>query len=69
MDSNANLAEQRRIAYRLANSDAMADDMTPARLAVFQQDVERLAELVQALDEWISNGGALPDAWISKRSM
>lgn len=26
-------------------------------------DPDRLAELVEALDEWISNGGALPTAW------
>ncbi len=51
MDPNANLAEQRRI---LARRDAGT-----ARLA----DYERLADLVAALDQWITGGGFLPDAW------
>lgn len=51
MDPNANLAEQRRILARF-NADE-------ASLA----DAERLAELVAALDEWISRGGFLPAEW------
>jgi hypothetical protein len=27
------------------------------------EDIERLADLVLALDEWLSNGGALPERW------
>lgn len=49
MDPNANLAEQRRLFSSL-------DKWTRA-------DLERLAELAEALDEWISAGGFLPDAW------
>jgi hypothetical protein len=52
MDPNANLAEQRRIVTRVI----AGDDSDAAHLA-------RLADLVQALDEWISRGGFLPDAW------
>jgi hypothetical protein len=51
MDPNANLAEQRRIRVRV-----FAGKGTDA-------DLDRLTELTQALDEWISNGGFLPDAW------
>ena len=53
MDPNANLAEQRRISSRLITVTG-AD-----RLAA----LERLADLSDALDEWISGGGFLPDAW------
>ena len=50
MDPNANLAEQRRIL-------ALPSDETT------REDLARLAELAGALDEWISGGGFLPDAW------
>lgn len=53
MDPNANLAEQRRIFATL--TDGTANDRI-ARL-------ERLAELAQALDEWLSGGGFLPREW------
>lgn len=50
MDPTANLAEQRRIVERIVNGDSSAD-------------WSRLAELVEALDNWISNGGFLPQQW------
>lgn len=52
MDPNANLAEQRQLLrkYRTRNR------LTAGEAA-------RLAELTDALDEWLSNGGFLPDAW------
>jgi hypothetical protein len=56
MDPNANLAEQRRIAERLIMNQIGREQ---ERL----HDAARLAELVEALDEWITNGGFLPDAW------
>lgn len=52
MDPNANLAEQRRIIAQILDSD----DGPSA-------DWSRLAELQRALDEWLQNGGFLPDAW------
>lgn len=52
MDPNANLAEQLRIAKRILFDD---EDASP--------DAERLAELVLALDEWISNRGFMPRVW------
>jgi hypothetical protein len=34
------------------------------------RDLERLADLIAALDDWIVNGGMLPDAWSqSKRTV
>jgi len=52
MDPNSNLQEQRRIAKAiLANPDAQS------------YGAVRLAELVEALDEWISRGGFHPAPW------
>jgi len=54
MDPNANLNEQRNIiAAMLAEGSEHIDS----------GDAVRLADLVQALDEWITKGGFLPDAW------
>ena len=52
MDPNANLEEQRELAYRIV-------ELNDSREATY----DRLAELVIALDEWITKGGALPTAW------
>lgn len=54
MNPNANLQEQRRIVASI-----IAEDYLP-------QDVVYLAELVEALDNWITSGGFLPADW--KRS-
>lgn len=56
MDPNANLEEQLRIASRLVEA---VDNERP----VDPEDYARLAELVIALDNWISGGGALPERW------
>lgn len=54
MDPDANLKELRELAQRVLYS--VDPDPHP-------QDVERLAELVEALDGWLSNKGFLPAAW------
>ncbi len=59
MDPNANLQEQLRIVKRLLHESTIADD--PEVLGV------RLAELVEALDEWIRMGGAFPKSWWEER--
>ena len=51
MDPNANGAETIRLAHDILN-DPDADT-----------DAARLAELVEALDGWISKGGYLPSAF------
>lgn len=53
MDPNANLAEQLRITDRI-NRDAHS-----------KQDVWRLAELVEALNDWLASGG-FPPAWVRR---
>jgi hypothetical protein len=64
MDPDENLRDQREITTRLiADLDgrgayASAED--------WLADVERLAELSQAMDGWLSRGGALPADWPSQ---
>lgn len=55
MDPDANLKEQREIIARM--QQARNEPRVNAA------DAERLAELAQALDEWIVRGGSLPAAW------
>lgn len=52
MDPNANLAEQRRLLRRFRQRNRLTAG-----------EANRLAELVDALDEWLSQGGFMPDAW------
>lgn len=53
MDPDANLEEQRELVKRINNALVTLDPDT----------YERLAELVEALDQWLSNGGFLPRDW------
>lgn len=52
MDPDANLNEQRRVVARI-----LADER------VSEGDFYRLAELVEALDQWLQKGGFLPKDW------
>ena len=68
MDPNANLAEQRELVIEaLSIKDDCSDDGTYSndqqqRLAVIATE---LAELVDALDEWLSSkDGFLPNDWM-----
>lgn len=57
MDPDANLAEQRRLAAALRDEARTRSHDDLARKA------QRLAELVEALDGWMSRGGFAPRAW------
>lgn len=57
MDPNANLEELRELAQNTLADDS-ADDL-PEKAA-------HLAELFVALDEWLTKGGFLPQAWERK---
>lgn len=59
MDPNSNLREQLELANRLVDGKVSAVDVATSRVA------DRLAELVVALHEWLSRGGALPNDWES----
>lgn len=58
MDPNANLKEQRKLIERMQNQPPGWEACD------FSQDAMRLAELSEALDEWISKGGMLPKLWL-----
>lgn len=59
MDPTANLEEQRQIVARLLGDDTIS----PADTVALTQ---RLCDLVEALDQWISKGGFLPTQWARK---
>ena len=60
MDPNENLAEQRRICERLSARETSDPEEYESGDV---DDWQRLAELAHALDEWLSGGGFLPEAW------
>lgn len=55
MDPNATLARIREVRNEILNGNH--DDAYMSSLA------DDLAELIQSLDEWLSNGGFRPTAW------
>ncbi len=59
MDPDINLRSQ--LARARGILQAVDDGMR-----VYEPDAERLAELVVALDEWITKGGFLPERWTKK---
>jgi hypothetical protein len=63
MDPTANLLEQLEISARLINIFENADDTPEFK----EEDVVRLAELVEALHGWIRKGGFLPEQWSKAR--
>lgn len=63
MDPNATLAEARQaVADVRAHQDDETDDTVCSAL-----DAIRVAEAFEALDEWLSKGGFLPEAWAGSR--
>lgn len=68
MDPNATLAEIREIRK-------WAEENPPSSTGMWEdpgdryEKFERLCELTEALDDWITNGGFLPEAWRTKRSI
>lgn len=56
MDPDANLEEQLKLAKNITKAEW--EDIDDDRA-----DMYRLAELVLALDEWICDGGFLPEKW------
>lgn len=52
MDPNACLSEIRKLTEKLQSGHAGADD-----------DIDRLCELIEAMDNWMTGGGFLPTEW------
>lgn len=65
MDPNANLEEQLELVARLLYEEA-EDDIDEDYLQDRADMAIRLAELVEALNGWITRGGFLPRAWNNK---
>lgn len=65
MDPDANLEEQRALVRDIIKKTDVPDGTqhTVEQLADIANDAIRLAELVQALDEWITKRGYLPGSW------
>ena len=57
MDPNKTLEEMRALVERI--HEELDEDATTS--------AEELALLVTSLDEWLTRGGFLPDAWASQR--
>lgn len=70
MDPNANLASQRSTVSQIltlwdhCNDNGTLTEESEIQLAHL---AHRLAELVEALDGWITKGGALPAKWQATR--
>jgi hypothetical protein len=60
MDPAANLKEQRELAAKIIEDVDREGEWSREGLEETASDAERLAELVQALDEWRRNGGFDP---------
>lgn len=56
MDPDANLREQMKIAKKISQTGY-------DNFAAYQDDAERLAELVISLNNWIVGGGFYPKKW------
>lgn len=62
MDPDANLREQRRLTRRLLTAFDAADSDT-GEWRPDPDDIYRLAALADAMDTWLTRGGASPGAW------
>lgn len=56
MDPNANLEEIRELCSVIGEMQSPLDQH-------IIETSDRLVELLEAMDEWLSKGGFLPDAW------
>jgi hypothetical protein len=65
MDPNATLKELRTLAARILSDDVFDDDVAPSEA---EARALRLAELVEALDQWLTRSGFLPAAWEGLRT-
>jgi hypothetical protein len=66
MDATANLKEQRKIAADILKVwDGFVEGVADLYLmpAYVAEQANRLAELVQALDGWMTAGGSPPSQW------
>jgi hypothetical protein len=60
MDPNTTLKEMLELAARVIR---MIDHNDATLMNDFEMNASSLAERVQALDQWMTNGGFLPEKW------
>lgn len=60
MDPDRNLLTQLQLAKNILHKDKIVDDAISLEIA---DDAVALAELVLALDSWLTGGGFTPDRW------
>lgn len=65
MDPDANLSEQLDLAANILTELDAEGGTRPPNYESIANQAQLLAELVFALDEWITGGGFLPEAWRS----
>jgi hypothetical protein len=68
MDPNANLDQQLELAKRIVRivdgtPEGGTGQMPVVSIEALISAAEELAERVEALDHWITGGGAMPDRW------
>jgi hypothetical protein len=56
MDPNCCLSEMRKLYKRIIDGETLPDN-----------DMDRLAELIESLDDWLVSGGLLPAEWSKNR--
>jgi hypothetical protein len=72
MDPNETLRQMRALAtvIEARMTDPLKPGTTPEQMRSHWYDVadkgDQLSTLVQAMDEWLTKGGFLPDAWRHK---
>jgi hypothetical protein len=68
MDPTTNLSRQRELYRRI--TQRITEGYYRDHPAELTHDADQLAELSQALDDWLSTGGSLPEQWVKhwKRS-
>lgn len=66
MDPNENLRRQRDLAAEIVRLNINPDYSKRARDARVLEAADELADLVLALDAWLTTGGFLPRAWERK---
>lgn len=65
MDPNEALKEIRELVTDLMKGEREST-LSPEKTAQRLDDGDRLAELIDGLDEWLSKGGYLPGPWKPK---
>jgi hypothetical protein len=67
MDPDGNLKEQREIITWMREQEKKPESEIMANADLVAEKSDRLVDLVEALDQWITRGGFLPKEWRDAR--